>query len=135
MAPWHLPRAVESVGKRCVQDRVDEGRLAGAGDPGHGSEYPQRETDVDVLKIVFAGPNHRHRLAEIRGPPGVGQRDGPLTGNVLARDRSLVFEERGEGPGVDHLSPVLTRSRANIDHPIGGANGVFVVLNDDERIA
>ena len=33
------------------------------------------------------------------------------------------------------LAAVLARARADVDDPVGGADGVFVVLDDDERVA
>ena len=53
----------------------------------------------------------------------------------MAGERALVREQRGDGARVDHLSPVLARAGADVDHPVRRANGVFVVLDDDERVA
>jgi hypothetical protein len=36
---------------------------------------------------------------------------------------------------VDDVASVLPRARADVDDPVGGGDGVFVVLHDDERVA
>ena len=38
-------------------------------------------------------------------------------------------------PGHDDLAAVLAGARADVDHPVGGADGVLVVLDDDQRVA
>ena len=39
------------------------------------------------------------------------------------------------GARVHDLATELTRARSDVDDPVGRANGVFVVLDDDERVA
>ena len=36
---------------------------------------------------------------------------------------------------MDQLPAVLSRARPDVDHPVGRANGVLVVLDDDERVS
>ena len=40
-----------------------------------------------------------------------------------------------DGAGDDDLAAVLARARADVDDPVGGADGVLVVLDDDQRVA
>ena len=47
--------AVEDLGGLLVEDVVDQGALAGAGDAGDADELPQGDADVDVLEVVLAG--------------------------------------------------------------------------------
>ena len=37
--------------------------------------------------------------------------------------------------GVHDLAAVLARARADVDDPVGGGDGVLVVLDDDEGVA
>ena len=39
------------------------------------------------------------------------------------------------GAGDHHLAAVLTGSGTDVDHPVGGADGVLVVLDDDQGVA
>ena len=56
-------------------------------------------------------------------------------GQVGARQRGVVRLERGDRAAVHHLTAVLPRARSDVDRPVGRADGVFVVLDDDERVA
>src|SRR5207302_777524 len=39
------------------------------------------------------------------------------------------------GPGRDDLAPVLAGCRTDVDHVVGGADGLLVVLDDDQSVA
>ena len=56
-------------------------------------------------------------------------------GEVVARDGLRVRDEFGIRSAVDDATAVFAGSRADIDDPVGGADGVFVMLDDDERVA
>ena len=40
-----------------------------------------------------------------------------------------------DGAAVHDLAAVLARAGADVDDPVGGADGVLVVLDDDQRVA
>ena len=46
-----------------------------------------------------------------------------------------VGQQVGDGAGVHHLAAVLARAGADVDDPVGGGDGVLVVLDDDEGVA
>jgi hypothetical protein len=46
-----------------------------------------------------------------------------------------VASSSATGPECDDLAAVLPRSRADVDDPVGGGDGVLVVLDDDEGVA
>ena len=46
-----------------------------------------------------------------------------------------MLEQTPDGAGVHDLPAVLARARADVDHPVGGGDGVLVVLDDDEGVA
>ena len=54
---------------------------------------------------------------------------------VVAGQRARVLQEIGVAAGVHDGAAVDTRPGADVDDPVGGADGVFVVLDDDERVA
>src|SRR3712207_8091349 len=47
--------------------------------------------------------------------------------------RSL--QEPLDGAGVHHVAAVLPRTRTDVNDPVGGPDGVLVVLDDDQRVA
>lgn len=63
----HRLGAVQLAGQVGVEDVVDQGRLPGAGDAGHGGQHAEREGDVDVLEVVLPGAVDREQA---RGSTG-----------------------------------------------------------------
>ena len=47
----------------------------------------------------------------------------------------MILEQPVQGPGVDQPAAVLARRRADVDHPVGRADRLLVVLDDKERVA
>ena len=126
-------RAVDGPRERAVEDVVDECRLARAADAGDRGEHAQRKPHVDVLEVVLARPADDD-LATGR-PARRGRRNRPCPGQVRARDRGRVLHQRRRGPLEDHLPAVLTSAGAEVDHPVGAANGLLVVFDDDHGVA
>ncbi len=61
---------------------------------------------------------------------------------MLQRGRKTAAGRRDPGGGKfrggslrDHVAAASTRTGTQVDHPVGAANGVFVVLDHDQRIA
>ena len=48
---------------------------------------------------------------------------------------SALVEQVVDGAGDDDLTAVLAGTGTDVDHPVGGADGVLVVLDDDQRVA
>ena len=46
-----------------------------------------------------------------------------------------MLEQSLDGSAVHDLATVLAGSRADVDHPVGGADGVLVVLDHDQGVA
>ena len=44
-------------------------------------------------------------------------------------------EQVADRPGHDHVPAVLPRAGPDVHHPVGGADGVLVVLHHDQRVA
>ena len=105
--------------------------------PGHRDEAAERERHVDVVQVVLPGAAHRHDLTRARPAPG-RHRDRLLARQVLARDGRLVREQpaaAADRAGVHDVAAVLPRARADVDHVVGGADGLLVVLDHDHRVA
>ena len=62
-------------------------------------------------------------------------RDASTAGQVLACDGVRVIQQVGNRATHHNVSPVLTGAWPNIDHPVGHANRVFIVFDDDKRVA
>ena len=135
MPPGHAPGPVEPVGQDLVEDRVDQRGLARAGHAGDGREHAQGEGDGDVLEVVLAGPDHRDLPALDRPAPLRGHLDGAAPGQVVAGEAVGGVEQSRQGAGVDDPPAPLPGARADVDDPVGRADGVLVVLDDNEGVA
>ena len=61
--------------------------------------------------------------------------DGFAAGEVFAGERVGVRFDFGGGACGDDAAAVDARAGADIDDVVGGADGVFVVLDDDDGVA
>ena len=111
--------AVESVGEHLIQDRVDQGGLARAGNSSDGGQYTQRKGHGDVLEVVLACPDDDHLTALIAFAALGGDLDPAPPGQVVAGDRALGSGQAGDVTGVDDLAAQFTGSGADVDDPIG----------------
>ena len=132
--PGHLTRTVELVGENHIEDVVDQRRLARSRNPGDRNEIAQREADVDVMQVVLTCPNHGDLAPVLRASTG-GDGNLAATGEIGAGDGLSVGQQVRDRAGVDDIAAVLPRTRTDVDDPVGGRNGVLVVLDDDDRVA
>ena len=127
------PSSVNPVCQRGVENLVDQRRLARTTHSRDNDELAQREGDIHVLQIVLTSALD-DQLPSGSGTSARRQRDGPLARQVGTRQRPLAVQQIVDGSRDDDLSAVLAGSRADIDNPVGDANGVLVMLDDDERV-
>ena len=98
------------------------------------TNVPERDAQVDVAQVVLAGAAHAERLAVAL--PALGRdRHRPLAAQEGARDRARLGEDRLERPVGDDLAAVLPRPGPDVDDPVGGPDGLLVVLDDEHRVA
>ncbi len=97
---------------------------------------PIGKVDVDALEVVLGArrappaprPLPRRRIS------GHGHR--PLPVEELRGDRSPGLASTSSmRAGGDHVATVLAGAGTDVDHVVGGADGVLVVLDHDERVA
>ena len=125
---------IELLRQRAIQNIVHQRGFAGAGNPGDHREQAQRKGDVNLLEIVrcgsqdlngfavLAAPFFRHR--NFRRAPQV------LPGQRLSRGFDLFrLALRNQ------IAAGVPRARAEIHHKIRPANGVFVMLDHQHRVA
>ena len=131
----HDPRAVQLLGQRAVQDVVDQGRLAGPGHAGDRDEAAERERHIHAAQIVLAGPLDHDLPGSWTASGARGQRDRLAAGQVGAGQRIPAGQQLVQRAGDHDVAAVLPRPRADVDHPVSRADGVLVVLHDDQRVA
>ena len=83
--------------------------------------------------FVVAGPANPRAFATPRAT-GLGNRDGLFSVQVLRRQRAAL-QQFAEGTLPDQFATVGTGAGAQVDDPVGCANGFFVVLDDENRVA
>ena len=124
------------------QDVEGERGLARARDAGDHGEAPARDVDVDVLEVVLARVVDADHVAEI-APGGFAyrgkNRDGPYFFYVLAQRlpgvRGLVRHHLRWRALAHELAAGAAALRPEIEDPVGAADDIEVVLDDDERMA
>ena len=128
-------RAVEVLGEGAVEDVGDQGGFAGAGDAGDDGHDAEREVRGDVLEVVRGGV--------FDGDPLAGERAraaGRATISILPA-RYWPVSEAGLSMTVlrravgDEVAAVLAGAGAEVEDVVGVADGVFVVLDDEDGVA
>ena len=130
-----LARIVEPLGERLVQGLDDQGRLAAARDAGHAAEGAERDLGGDALQIVAARVEDAKDLAGMADTADRRHRDLALAGQILAGDAVRVGHDRVGRALGDDMPAMDAGARPHIDDPIGGADRLLVVLDDDDRVA
>ena len=130
----HVLGRVQVPGQRLGQDVVDQRALARPGHPGDGHHAAERELHRHVAQVVLGRALHAERLAVARAPDG-GHRDAAASGQVRTGQRLLVGQQLLHRARHDDVAAVLTRAGADVDDVVGGADRVFVVLDDDQGVA
>ena len=121
--------------QRLVEDLVDERALARSRRAGDRDQLAERDGHVDRLEVVLARAAHDQRLpfsfAALRR-----RGDRPLARTGTARSATPCTPARRRCVPCTTTAPAVhARPRAHLDDVIGGADRVFVVLDDDHRVA
>ena len=98
------------------------------------TSLPSGNVTSTALEVVLARPAHRQRLA-VALSPLLGGGDRSLAGEELPGRRRLAREHVIDRSLHHDRAAVDARSRAHLHEVIGGADGVLVVLHDDDRVA
>src|SRR5882757_4837861 len=115
--------AVDLARDRLVERVDEERRLAAAGDAGDAGEQAERDLGGDVLEVVAA------RVDDLQGAPVVeraapGDRHGQLDGEIFAGDRVGVAAQILDLALGDDVAAVDAGAGADVEHMVGGADGV-----------
>ena len=133
--PAGLDAGAVQVARGGGVERVDgEARLARAGDAGDAGEGAERDRGGDVLEIVGGGAVDGELLAGALAALG-GDRDRAAAGEIIGGEAVLVGEHLVERALADDLAAMDAGARAHVDHIIGVADRILVMLDDEHGVA
>ena len=135
-APGSPFAAVQVAPQGLDQDVVDQRTLAGAGDAGHADERAQRNLDVDVLEVVVRRAANDAAAGSPSWSPLLGHLD--LLACPTGTAPVTLFGSAMTSLGRCRRPPPrrrARRARAEVDDVVGRPHRVFVVLDDDHRVA
>ena len=129
-----LARAVDGFGQRAVEDVVDEGAFAAAADAGDDGHDAEGNADGEVLEVVLARAGDGEPLA------GEGARLGALqhgdgAGEIAAGERLGAGHDLLGRAFGDDVAAEAAGAGAEVEDVVGVADGVFVVLDDEDGVA
>ncbi len=130
-----LARAVELLGQRLVERLDDQRRLAAARDAGDAGEGAERQFDGDVLQIVGPSVDDADLLPLVAGAALGWDGNLPDAGEVLAGDALGIGHHRLGLALGDDMAAMDAGRRPHVDEVVGAADGVLVMLDDDDRVA
>ena len=134
VGPDRLARAVELAREGAIEHLRHERALAAPRDAGDRDERPERDIEVDVAQVVLPGAPDPKPLATALSALR-RDRDGSFAAEEGAGHRSRLGEQQLERTVGDDLAAVLTGPRADVDDPVGGPDGLLVVLDHEDRVA
>jgi hypothetical protein len=114
--------------ERRVDDVVHEGALPRAADAGHARQHAKRNLDVDVLEVVLRRAEHAQALIG-RTPARGRYRNRELVAEIFRGERARLLEELLERAREDHAPALLAGAEPHVDHGVGDADHVLVVLD------
>ena len=127
-------RAIKLLHQGPVENVVDQRGFSGARDAGDQNQSAERKRDIDVFQIVGVRAEDGQRCAVRRAALG-GNRNVRASSEILAGERARIRSDfRGRADGHEFAAG-LARTRAEIHDVIGAADGFFVVLDDEDRVA
>ena len=131
---WRILRLVNLLHERGKQDVSHQRALSAARYARDGNKASKRNFCRNVLQVVFT-------CAPDCQPIGTcwsaifRHWNASFTAEILSGDGTRSLINAWDRPAVDHLATVLACTRANVYDPIAGANGVFIMLDNQNRVA
>src|SRR6266852_2519523 len=126
--------AIEFLGEGAIEDVVDEGGFAGAGNAGDDREQAEGQSDVDIFQIVGAGAENLDGFA-VGTAALFGDGDVGGAAEIAAGERFGAGGDVGRLAVRDKVTAGIARSWAEVDDEVGAANGVFIVFDDEHGVA
>ena len=130
----HAVELAEALAQAAVEDLLDQGRLAGAGDAGDAHQARQRNRHVDAAQVVLPRAAHR-QLQSRQRRPALRHGDAVASGQVLCGHRLLRWRSSSlVRAGEDDLAAALAGAGAEVDDVVGLADDLLLVLDHDHRV-
>ena len=105
--------------------------FAGPGNPDQTDEQAEWKRNIDIFEIVFTGPFDGHLPARHRFPPGLGNRNSQLAGQILTGEGSVDFFGRSE---IHDLATLLAGHRTDIQQKVALPDDLRIVLDDHQGV-
>ena len=130
-----LFRAVEFPKQSPAQNIVNQRAFPRTADPRHARQRAERNSDIDVLQIVFSR-GHHFEPAALGGRLNsfFWNRNRKLAGQILGRERMWIGQNFVRRPGSHDLATAHACARAEVDQVIGATNRLLVVLHHHHRV-
>ncbi|CCJ99707.1 hypothetical protein BN130_2423 [Cronobacter malonaticus 507] len=128
-------RTVELALSNREQRIVDKRRFTGARNASYAGKQPNRQRQGDVFQVVAARAGQLQHFFRIGFHALFRHFNFALTAHELARERFRHRHDRVQWAFGDDLAAVYASARADIDHMVGRADGVFIVLHHNYCIA
>ena len=127
--------AIEFIGDDREQRVIDQGRLAGPRHTGDAGQKAGMQVQIDIFQIVAGSAFQGELHAWIRLGAPFRQLDFLLAGQIIAGQRIFRLKDILQDALGDDATAVDAGTGTDVDDMIGGANGVFIVLDHDHGIA
>lgn len=126
-------RVEEHAPQRRIEYSLGQRRFAAAADSRDAGHHAQRNPHVDIAQVVLAGAFYDDRTAPsaFRG----GRGDRAAARQVIRRQAFFVFQKLRQRTAENHFAAVVTRLGTYVHDVVGGADHLFLVLDDDHRVA
>ncbi len=124
---------IEPLGQVLVQDLQDQRALSRSRDPRHAGQKAERDPGRDPFEIVLG----RGLDGQVLFGGAVALRKGnrPLAGEILPRQGPLRARDLLRGSAGDDLATAGARPGPHVDHVVGGADRLLVVLHHQDGVA
>ena len=127
-------RVVHAVGQGRRERVGDKRAFTRAGYAGDHGERADGHLKSDVFQVVLRGARH------LDGPTlgmatSLRQLDLATARQIVRRKGALRLHDLGGSSRRDHFPAALARARPHVDHKVGTADGVLIVLDHDDGVA
>ena len=127
-------RTVNGIRKGRCDGVGNQGALTRSRHAGNNRKRTKLDLGGNVFEVVGAGARDL-KAAATGFAAFFGHTDHPLAGQIGARHRFGTRHDIGRRSCRNHVSAVNARTGAHIDHVVGSANRILIVLDDDNGIA
>src|SRR5207302_1796290 len=126
---------VEMPRQSTMQNVLDERGLSRSRYARDRDEYAERNVDVETPEIVLPRPFDAQHATLVARAARAWHRYRLVPGEIAPGERARHADNLRHRPLGDHVPTVFARARTEIDDVVGRANGLLVVLDNDDGIS